>query len=533
MNQSRNIVLILTDQERDAGAYESEGMASFRASQLPARLRLFSEGLRFRQHRINTAACVPSRVSIFTGYSPWEHGVHQTDGFAKLHDDPDIHWLPPDRVPTLGHRFQAHGWDTAYFGKWHLSYANLHDEDGTVLGASEVGAYEHADQLAAYGFHGWTGPEPHGAELANSGLFRDEGYVAQAKTWLQRRAASSRESGFLLVVSLVNPHDIVFWPPWSLWQSKLLDVDAIDEIGESPSESQVSGHLPAVLRAYRKRYPSAYGPASIVNWLYRRNPERYRKFYCSLLRRSDKLLGQLLECLDETGLRDSTSVVFSSDHGELLGAHGGLHQKWYNAYEETLRVPLVISEPNMPSAGESTDRASNHLDLVPTLLGLAGLSQDLPRQVHERFEDVPRLRGRDLLNDTVPKHSYFVTHDHILEGKHREAAFGRRFPWVGAIWRMRYEPLDAENTAVEAVVERIVESGGQSRLWKLVRYFNPLFSQIQDTDEWSLFCLDEDPTEIEDLFGKAAYEEVVIHLKSRLAEERAFGTDIGCNLKNG
>ena len=280
VNQGKNILLILTDQERDAGAYESPGMHRFRNSQLPARARLFREGLRFEQHRISTSACVPSRVSLFTGYPVSEHGVYQTDGFAKLHDDPALNWLPPNRLPTLGHRFQANGWETFYFGKWHLSYANLHGEDGRVLGPDAVKAYEEAQPLKPYGFSGWTGPEPHGADVQNAGVYRDESYVAQAQTWLRRRSSFAGQKNFLLVVSLVNPHDIVFWPPWSLWQSGLLDLGSIDDIGEARSEGHLRAVEPSVLEAYRERYPSAYGPASIVQWLYDRNPERYRKFYC-------------------------------------------------------------------------------------------------------------------------------------------------------------------------------------------------------------------------------------------------------------
>ena len=532
VNPTKNIVLILTDQERDSGPYESSGMASFRASQLPARSKLFAEGVRFTQHRINTCACVPSRVSLFTGYSPWVHGIHQTDGFAKLHDDPDIDWLSPDYIPTLGHRFQAHGWDTVYFGKWHLSYVNLHDEQGDVLGVQDQAAYEHANLLSAYGFHGWTGPEPHGADVQNAGVFRDEGYVAQAQDWLRRRAAEPRDSGFLLVVSLVNPHDIVFWPPWSLWQSELLDIASIDDIGEAPSESEGTQGRPSVLRAYKKHYPSAYGPASIVNWLYGRNPERYRKFYCSLLRRTDQLIGQLLTCLEDTGLRQSTSVVFSSDHGELLGAHGGLHQKWYNAYEETLRVPLVVSSPGMTRGGEEVEICSNHLDLVPTLLGLGGLPQDLPNHVSKRFQHIPELRGQDLMKQPLSDSSYFVTHDHIMEGQHREAAFGRRFPWFGAIWKMRYKPFEATNTAVEAVVERRSDDAGKPVLWKLVRYFDPRHSSLQGTDEWSLFRLENDPAELDDLFGDDAYRAIIDALTKKLEEGRRVRIDIGERPKN-
>jgi choline-sulfatase len=76
--------------------------------------------------------------------------------------------------------------------------------------------------------------------------------------------------------------------------------------------------------------------------------------------------------LDSSRFRDDTIVVYTSDHGEMLGAHGGMHQKWHNAYDETIRVPLLIAGPGVP-AGSGVDHLSSHVDLLPTLLGLAGL----------------------------------------------------------------------------------------------------------------------------------------------------------------
>ena len=105
----RNILVLLTDQQRDAGPYEPAGMDAFRRDELHGFNALCARGTRFTQHRINASACAPSRASMLTGYSPWVHGVTQTDGFAKRYDDPAQIWLPPNKVPTLGHRFQAAG----------------------------------------------------------------------------------------------------------------------------------------------------------------------------------------------------------------------------------------------------------------------------------------------------------------------------------------------------------------------------------------------------------------------------------------
>ena len=94
---------------------------------------------------------------MLTGYSPWVHGVTQTDGFAKRYDDPAQIWLPPNKVPTLGHRFKAAGWQTVYLGKWHLSHADIEP----ISGETSVEAhrrYVDAQPLSPYGFEGWIGP---------------------------------------------------------------------------------------------------------------------------------------------------------------------------------------------------------------------------------------------------------------------------------------------------------------------------------------------------------------------------------------
>ena len=213
--------------------------------------------------------------------------------------------------------------------------------------------------------------------LRNAGINRDDGYVSQAESFLRRRAASGDAQPFLMVVSLVNPHDIVFWPAWSMWKRSLLDLEGVGDIGAAPSEASMLVDEPEALKSYREAYFAAYGPRGIVEWIYTRAPETYRRFYASLMRRADRQMQRVLAALVETGLEDSTHVVCTSDHGELLGAHGGLHQKWYNAFEETVRVPMVIAEAEAPAnrRGVVSEQLSSHEDLVPTLLSLAEISE--------------------------------------------------------------------------------------------------------------------------------------------------------------
>lgn len=653
-----------------------------------------------------------------------------------------------------------------YIGKWHLSHVSPDQPDG----------------LEPYGFSGWRGPEPHGANPKNSGLARDPGYVAQAVEWLQKRqdahaeqvaaaaasaaaAVTSRTTAgeaasaappsslpplplkpFLLVVCLVNPHDIVFWPSW--WVPQLavlatsaaaavggaswvlrraaqtaghhgrcgrsssgstgggggsrppaqavalaaavvaaaaavawkglkrvsLNCDEIDDPGPGPSdhdysetcsdeahphltdaqdavneqakeegdtldvggnltsallgesmsagsvstESSTSGSKASppppcqpreapVIAQYRAQYPTAYGPAWVIRRVYEWRARSYRLTYATLLRRADHHLGQLLDALEQslaaTQELATTGVCFTADHGELLGAHGGLHQKWYGAFEEALRVPLLLKVPwlrsgaasgkdNVPGnrgaspsscgtdgahTSESPEQAvgrsrpTSHLDLMPTLLGLAGI--DSSQGDNSKEQELNQLPGRDLLaeyrekvkeikadsSDPARAHdddeTYFVTFDHVLDGDSKHGSAGRLWPIVGNhVYRMHYAGLTTPETAVEALVARLPDraaaastsptaaasaeaakatpptresTAGTTRTtktitWKLVRSFNPAQRNLEG--HLALFCLDRDPAERWNVAGCASpgstLHAVEVEMRQRLAAAR-------------
>ncbi len=105
----------------------------------------------------------------------------------------------------------------------------------------------------------------------------------------------------------------------------------------------------------------------------------------------------MLDALQASGAYEDTIVVFSSDHGDMQGAHGGMHEKWHNAYEEALNVPFIVSSPLLPGGARELDVPTNHADLIPTLLGLAGIDQDEAlAKLQADHTDARPLVGRDL-----------------------------------------------------------------------------------------------------------------------------------------
>src|SRR5690606_20244033 len=219
-----NILIIMTDEERYPPPYESAELANFRKKYLKTREALRSTGIEFQRHYTSSVACAPSRSCFFTGHYPSLHGVANTDGSAKSANDPDMFWLAPDTVPTIGNYFRNAGYRTLYKGKWHISEADLkvpgtrqslasYDQDGNRDPEREA-LYLAAGRLERYGFTGWIGPEPHGTDPMNSASSargkkgRDEAIAGQAVELLAELDADPEDTPWLMVCSLLDPHDI-------------------------------------------------------------------------------------------------------------------------------------------------------------------------------------------------------------------------------------------------------------------------------------------------------------------------------------
>ncbi len=554
MTARPDVVILMTDEERAAPPYESAELAAWRAQSLPGTQWFVENGMRFTRHYTGSLACVPSRPTIFTGHYPDVHGVTQTDGLGKDAGDSRMRWLPPHEVPTLGNWFRAGGYDTHYDGKWHISHADLHDAagarvqtntvDGTVL-PDAVQGYLDADPLAPYGFSGWVGPEPHGASTADSGFRRDPLLADRVVAWLEdryrRRTAGDVDAlrPFLLVASFVNPHDIVLFPAWQR-RSPLPARDGVPSIPEAPTQHEDLASKPAAQIAYREAYPTGYGPAPAIGRMYRKGAQAYRDLYYRLHQEVDAPLDRVRRAV----LAGSTEAVLvrTSDHGDLLGAHGGLHQKWFNLYDEATRVPFYLARVGAdPTVSGEHALPTSHVDLLPTLLAAAGLSEaELAPALSETFSEVHALPGRSLLpalSGALPSRPvYLMTRDNMLEGDTGLSAFARRL----RLTRQPPLPLRIQIAAhVASGFEGVVAEHAGS-LWKLVRVFDdpatwtepgvrhlaangpagPEYRTEPLPDEWELYDLSQDPAEADNRAGDPAFADQLSALRVVLKEEQ-------------
>ncbi|MDD2858541.1 MAG: sulfatase-like hydrolase/transferase [Candidatus Nanopelagicales bacterium] len=489
MTQQRpNILLIMTDQERYPVPYEDEALAEFRRTQLPARQRLIDEGLQFHRHYTGATACAPSRATLFTGHYPSLHGVRSTDGLAKHADDPQMQWLDPDVVPTMGHWLQAAGYRTYYRGKWHISHADLaepgtheglkaNDAMGAVL-QEMVELYQRTDRLDPFGFTGWIGREPHGADRADTGVVKDAVYRDQVTDMFLQLTEDDDPRPWLAVASFVNPHDITFaGPAWDLLQFPHPDA-TVPDIPEAPSQSDSFDGRPDVQRQWSQTWPRMAFPIALDN--------DYRRLYMYLHKLVDAAILSVLDALDAAGLAESTVVVFTSDHGDLIGAHGGMQQKWYNAFDEAIRVPMIIRGPGIEHDPAGVTLPTSHVDLLPTLLGLAGASDDsLLSVVAQRHIEAHPLPGRDLsavVRDPAAATAldspvYFMTEDQISQGPHQ----------VNQATRVAFDPVTGPGCVETVITTLSAGADGSSELWKLSRYYeldNP--AGVTDLEAYNL-----------------------------------------------
>lgn len=508
MRKQPNVLLFMVDEQRYPASYDGPVLRRWMDENLRAQKLLRERGVEFHRHYAQSTACAPSRTSLFTGQYPTLHGVSQTDGIGKSAFDPGMAWLDPDTVPTMGDWFRAAGYDTYYKGKWHISHADIivpGTKDSLMTTAvapngegvplpENVDMYRNADRLDGFGFSGWIGPEPHGRNPANSGWIRDPRYRHEALDLLDALDSGKSDKPWLLVNSYVNPHDIVFYGVmWASFGFPYPSLEQVPPIPEPPTRYEDLSTKPRAQASYVATYGQMFLPQP--------PDDLYRRFYYFLQATVDQYILEVYRRLERSRFFDNTIIVFTSDHGDTLGAHGGMHQKWYQAYEETIHVPLIFSGPLVGDPGRSELALTSHADITPTLLGLCGVDvEEAARELARTHTETQPLVGRDLARvvrgtGTVEKEPvFFMTYDNVSQGLSQITG--------GRTWQAVETP-----NQVETVIAEI-----DGEIWKYSRYAQdlptPYSGQITNQnildivdakqcvpDEYELYNVTDDPYE--------------------------------------
>ena len=470
-NQRYNIVYIMSDDHtaQMMSCYDNRYIST------PNLDRIAEEGVRFTNSFVANSLSGPSRACLLTGKHSHANGymdnkqVHAFDGSQQT-------------FPKL---LQEAGYQTAIIGKWHLG--------GTPTG------FDYWDVIPGQGHY--YNPDFRTAD----GTKMHEGYISDIITdkslaWLESR---DKDRPFCLMIHhkachrewqpdfkyLEEYEDITFPIPETFYddyegriaaqQQEMTIEHEMRLVADNKliPEHNKGKQLPEYKRLTKEqaeRYEAVYGRITedfhnrkltgkdLVEWKY----QRYMRDYAKVVKSMDDNVGRVLDYLEQTGLKDNTIIIYTSDQGFYMGEHGWFDKRFM--YEESMRTPLVMSLPKgFKRKGDISEMVQN-IDHAPTFLDIAGV--EVPKDMH----------GKSLLP--------------LLKGKKVD-------DWRTSLYYHYYE-----YPAVHMVKKHY---GVRTDRYKLIHFYD-------DIDCWELYDLKNDPSELNNLYGKSEYAEVVAEMMKEL-----------------
>ena len=488
-----NILYIMSDDH----SFQTISAYDQRYIQTPNLDRIGQEGVVFTNSFVANSISGPSRACMLTGKHSHKNGF--TDNTCSF----------DGTQQTFTKLLQKAGYETAIVGKWHL--------------VSTPTGFDHWSVLINQG--DYYNP----FFIENGKKVQKEGYATNIITdmaleWLDKERDTDKP--FCLLLHHKAPHrtwmpdtcdlgafdDIRFPLPDNFYDkyegriaasqqemSIFKDMDVVFDLKMADKENEI--HTKTGLENYgrnmykrlnpaqKKAWDAYYDPIikefkekklegkELAEWKY----QRYMHDYLSVIRSIDRNVGRVLKYLEEHGLLENTLVVYTSDQGFYMGEHGWFDKRFM--YEESLRTPLLMRFPHGKRG--AVQQMVQNIDYAPTFLELAGV--DIPDDI-QGVSLLPLLKGEN------PK------------------------DWRQSLYYHYYE------YPAEHAVKR--HYGIRSQRYKLIHFYN-------DIDEWELFDLKNDPSEMNNLYGKAGYEKTTRQLKEEMKKLQLLYDDpIEFKLKN-
>ena len=462
-----NILLIFTDQQ----TWNTLGVYGHPVVKTPNLDRVAARGAAFRNAFCAQPVCTPSRGSLMTGTYPHTHGSI------------DNNYILTEDIPTLAEILKPHGYNCGYIGKWHIGrevhpqrgfdefwrsteahYASLEDRE-----QGWYSSYHHF--LASNGFvpageekKPFAFPSFSRYEAARMPeRFSKPAYEAQqAEEFFLRH----HEEPFLLTINFLEPHDPYFGPFDDMYDPGQIELPANYDAIEDPLYPD---HIKRRIHNFSETF-------------YEDVKTKDQKALKGLIARYlgnvslvDKYVGKILESLNSFGLAENTIIVYTSDHGDMLGSHHLVEKRVM--FEEALKVPFLIHHPGMDFSASMYDDLTSNVDVVPTLLDMAGV----PKPAH--------IQGKSLLP--------------VLEGSGagQDAVFAEWHP------RKRKPNSPTNNILIDydAPATRTIRTAE----WKL---------NVNIGDRWELYDIARDPTETRNLIDEPESVPVIEDLLSRVKD---------------
>jgi arylsulfatase A-like enzyme len=377
-----NILVIMVDQLRAPQGFTA---APAMARLLPNISRLRREGVSFERHYTASNDCTPARSALLTGLYTHQTGCMITGGSTL---DPGF--------PTWGRLLGDQGYASWWFGKWHLTHGDNH---WSVI--------QNAGALEPYGFAGGTFPSPDGGP--GQGWRIDPQIGDQFEEWF---AEEGGRRPWCTTVSFVNPHDIAWWWHWS--EKVPAEAHAPARVHSLPLNFETPEMLeahrkPLLQRSLQETAAASFGAVPLTGpevepaWL------PFMDLYLKLQHAVDQQVGRVLRTLERRPeVAANTVVVFTSDHGEY-GASHGLRGKGGGAYEEAIRVPLIVKDPRgklTAHVKKPRTQLSSSVDVAPLLLSIASGSDAWRKDPHYAHIATRADLAAILANPSAPGRRY-------------------------------------------------------------------------------------------------------------------------------
>ncbi len=435
-----NFIIVLTDDQR----YDALGILNPRLK-TPNMDRLAREGIHFKNAFVTTSLCSPSRASLLTGRPMREHGVvdNNSDLAASL--------------DTFPKSLQRAGYDTALFGKWHMGGEDSSPRPGFDRWVSFPGQ-------GYYYPRGMMGDVPYlnvdGDKIDQKGYITDE-LTDYALDWLNGRAGD--QDPYMVYLSHKAVH--AFFEP-AARHDGMYEKMKIKDV--TPSAEEMKSEPMWVQNQRNSWHGVDYPYHSELSMI------DYQRDYFETLTAVDESLGRLIDWVKNSKEADNTYIIFLSDNGFLFGEHGLIDKR--NAFEESMRIPLLIWGPGNMRENAVETASVSMLDIAPTLIELAGAKTDAP------------LKGQSLvplLKSSVDEWRNEMIYEYF--------------------WEFNYP-----HTPTQFAI--------RDDRWKYIRLHG-----VWDTD--ALYDLENDPGEKRNLINDPNYLEVRLGLQKRLhaAIERGDG----------
>ncbi len=481
MRERPNILYVFTDEQAAAT------MAAYGNTQIemPNLNRLAEQSVVFDKAYVTQAVCTPSRSTLLTGLYPHTNGCTENNVT-----------LPAD-VPCLPELADWEGYAMGYHGKWHLGNEIFAQHGFTDFISIDDGYRPHYeeqyDKNAHSTYHDWlvaNGFRPDarakdGFESFSRGFcarlpeeYSKPFYVANEAC---RFIRENRDRPFLLAVNFFEPHMPYFGPRDGQYDPA--DILLPANFGDLPTDAN-----PLKTRLYHAGY-YANGHSGLPL----RTEDDWRRLianYWGLCSLVDTQFGRVLDTLARCGLMEDTIIIYTSDHGDMMGSHRLLAK--CTQFEEAATVPLLVRIPGVAGDGRHVAEPVSQVDIVPTILEAAG--QAVPEGL-QGYSWVPYLRGDEA---ALPEG------DVIYEWQGFNNGFGDVVGGVSIlpVWRDMATAEEIQ-AAFGDPVRTIVTPEGWKLNWSTI-------------GEDELYNLHDDPLETRNLFGVPGHEEIVADLRRRI-----------------